>query len=666
MLSSATSEEACRGFDTDTAGWTLTPGAAALGELAAKYPDRFGRTILTTNFDPLIGVAIAAAGGTSFRTVLHRDGNLGQTDGVGSHVVHLHGYWYGSDTLHTPRQLSQARPQLRASLAHLIRDRTVVVMAYGGWDDAFTQALMDVVLDDNAFPEIIWCSREDPPKVRTRLLETLLPGINRGRVSLYGGINCHNFIPSLVALWAKRESPAFTRRPAKVEPDLSIPRTGYSRPQVRPYLINTDEDRPPVVEFYVGRRRDLAELETASFRIAFITGIGGQGKSALAASFFNAPSTEAKFDHRLWRDCKEQSEKFEDHLAHLIEALNDGRISGGEVSKQPIDVLAELFSSLTEDLRLLVIFDNVDHYVDLETGRLVGAAGEFIERFLARSSQARLIFTCRPQIDYPDTDVLSSRLAGLDLAATTELFGLRQAVASEDSIARAHDITGGHAFWLDLLAAQVANRSPKVALEALLNSISAGTGEIPDTTLRSIWQSLREREQIVLQVLAEAVRPTSALQLSDYLGNRLRFNQMSRAVRILRDLNLLVIKALDSGEDGYELHPVIRAFIHKTFKRAERIGFIDAILAVYAAFFGVHRDELNKKPRQGTVRHWIEGAEFVHQCRPLCASLHTAERGARHYATQPAAWRVCARCFIAPVIGKREGLGEFSRVRRFI
>ena len=198
IIDAMTTDESCRGFDVDESGWVIPPGAQALGELAARYPDILGRTILTTNFDPLIGASIRRAGGTTFRTILHRDGNLAQADGVGSHVVHLHGYWYGSDTLHTPRQLNQPRPQLRASLSHLLRDRTVVVLAYGGWDDAFTQALVDVVLDDNAYPEIIWCFRDAVPRMRAPLLEMLRPGIDRGRVSLYGGIDCNLFLPKAV------------------------------------------------------------------------------------------------------------------------------------------------------------------------------------------------------------------------------------------------------------------------------------------------------------------------------------------------------------------------------------------------------------------------------------------------------------------------------------
>ncbi len=129
------SDDACRNLELDVAGWAINPGTEYLGKLAAGYPDVFGKSILTTNFDPLIEVAIRHAGGAYFRTTLHTDGNLSQTEGTGCHVIHLHGYWYGSDTLHTARQLGQPRPHLRASLNQLLRNKLIVVCAYGGWDE---------------------------------------------------------------------------------------------------------------------------------------------------------------------------------------------------------------------------------------------------------------------------------------------------------------------------------------------------------------------------------------------------------------------------------------------------------------------------------------------------------------------------------------------------
>ncbi|EYF06769.1 hypothetical protein [Chondromyces apiculatus] len=82
-------------------------------------------------------------------------------------MVHMHGYWYGTDTLHAPLQLGQERPQLRASLARLLTGRTLVVLAYGGWDDIFTRTLRDVSADQGAYPDALWCFYDrDPERIR--------------------------------------------------------------------------------------------------------------------------------------------------------------------------------------------------------------------------------------------------------------------------------------------------------------------------------------------------------------------------------------------------------------------------------------------------------------------------------------------------------------------
>ncbi|GLQ87719.1 hypothetical protein GCM10007898_12860 [Dyella flagellata] len=53
--------ETCKELDADLAGWYLRPSLKALGQLLANHPGRLGRTVLTTNFDPLIQVAVQTA-----------------------------------------------------------------------------------------------------------------------------------------------------------------------------------------------------------------------------------------------------------------------------------------------------------------------------------------------------------------------------------------------------------------------------------------------------------------------------------------------------------------------------------------------------------------------------------------------------------------------------
>lgn len=56
-------EPSCRVWKSEIDGWWLSPATEALGELVTKVPKIFGHAILTTNFDPLIEVAIRKAHG---------------------------------------------------------------------------------------------------------------------------------------------------------------------------------------------------------------------------------------------------------------------------------------------------------------------------------------------------------------------------------------------------------------------------------------------------------------------------------------------------------------------------------------------------------------------------------------------------------------------------
>lgn len=188
-------------LDKDIKGWHLRPSIVSLGQLLAKRPGHIGRTILTTNFDPLIQIAVLAAGETYFRTVLSVDGTIGQSQGPGVEVVHLHGYWHGADTLHVPAQIGQPRPQLKRSLERLLQNRTLVVMGCGGWDDIFMSSLADLVTDPGLNPDVLWVFYEaDPTTILERydhVLTRFSPAVRRSRVQFYAGVDLHTFFPRL-------------------------------------------------------------------------------------------------------------------------------------------------------------------------------------------------------------------------------------------------------------------------------------------------------------------------------------------------------------------------------------------------------------------------------------------------------------------------------------
>ena len=122
----------------------------------------------------------------------------------------------------------------------------------------------------------------------------------------------------------------------------------------------------------------------------------------------------------MWRDCKEEGERFENQLISLIEKLSHGSVSGADISKQSIEVLTGLLFKHARQKKFLFVFDNVDHYVDLASNKMTGSVDRFIEAFLARSSNSKLFFTCRPFIQYANSAIYSQKLEGLEVHDKSE------------------------------------------------------------------------------------------------------------------------------------------------------------------------------------------------------------------------------------------------------
>jgi SIR2-like protein len=205
---------ACSALEADTAGWVLTKGLAALGEIVA----RSGKvsSIFTTNFDPLIEVAVRRAGGRCSKSVLTRDGTITSFVSEDPVVFHLHGDWFRADTLHTPELLTAERPELKASLRRSLGTQFVVVVGYGGWDDVITSALTELATDVESGFELRWAfheqSEDEIAKRYGRVIDCLGPALSR-RVRLHRDIDAHKLLSRI----ADSFPPAYAH-PARAAP----------------------------------------------------------------------------------------------------------------------------------------------------------------------------------------------------------------------------------------------------------------------------------------------------------------------------------------------------------------------------------------------------------------------------------------------------------------
>lgn len=240
-----TGEELRQIDERDPDGWILPPGAKGLGTLLVKQAGKYPGPVITTNFDPLVSVAIQQAGGQPHHTVLANDGQVpggGYDSAIALHVVHLHGYWLGGATLHSTAQLTAPRPMLRQSLQSMFHERTVVVVGYGGWNDAFMRTLRAMLFDEKI--EIVWCCYEHQVDQLIRryraLFESMQELIQRSQFRIYVGIDCRNIFDLLL----KGEPIAATM---SATPPLHSGASG-------PAEVSTPTAKPPAIGAPAGRR----------------------------------------------------------------------------------------------------------------------------------------------------------------------------------------------------------------------------------------------------------------------------------------------------------------------------------------------------------------------------------------------------------------------------
>jgi hypothetical protein len=186
-------------LEHDVDGWRVPEGLLLLADILRTQGHRVHRYLLTTNFDPLLEVALRRAGlrisdsyGVSgpneTMAELPRDGSPWT-------VVHLHGDSHDK-TLHNPAALSQPHEEVENWLADQLRGNHLLVLGYSGWDGLIQRTLArhfgrDAESKIDQGVEVLWAVYENPadhPHVNTGLADFFERYRVRG-VSAYYGID---------------------------------------------------------------------------------------------------------------------------------------------------------------------------------------------------------------------------------------------------------------------------------------------------------------------------------------------------------------------------------------------------------------------------------------------------------------------------------------------
>lgn len=148
--------------------WQKRGGMSAIASYIACHPNRRDHAIFTTNFDPLMSVALLTRQVNHARAAFeHQDYALSRIAADVPVIYHVHGYWTGANVLNLHDDMvADNRQSLAKSVAELMDKRTVVIAGYGGWDDIITKALCDILRSDAT--RIIWIlygNSELPPVI---------------------------------------------------------------------------------------------------------------------------------------------------------------------------------------------------------------------------------------------------------------------------------------------------------------------------------------------------------------------------------------------------------------------------------------------------------------------------------------------------------------------
>ena len=364
----------------------------------------------------------------------------------------------------------------------------------------------------------------------------------------------------------------------------AVSETGKDEPLPFTAFSTYDSDLPPLIDVWVGRELELELCRSIESGVLAITGIGGQGKSSLGAKILDIRTQRNAEVFWDWRDCREEANRFRTHLLSVIEHFTEGRVQPYMLAGANVTWLTKyLFRELATH-EVVIAFDNVDHYADIDQSLFISDVSDFINEALRIEHNALIIFTCRPRISYASSRFREIYLRGLKYEETVSLFAKRIPGGNVNSlrnvIERFHELTDGHPLWLNIIASQIGRK--KESADIILKSLESGEmDERANAMLRGVWNSLNDNQRSILRTMAELPRAMDTDSIYDYVTSSVNTrNHFDRAFRGLKAISLITGKGgHDATVSRYELHPMVTAFIRKEYgERGDRKELLDSLI----------------------------------------------------------------------------------------
>ena len=389
---------------------------------------------------------------------------------------------------------------------------------------------------------------------------------------------------------------------------------------------------PRTIQQREGKVQEIfAKLSEPQLTALVLTGIGGVGKSTLAALVYRYAEAQRRAGHgpfaapAVWLSI-DPAVTMADLAGNVFEVYGKPLPDFDNLSLHHQAVA--LFNVLNSgDQPRLVVLDQFENLLDIQTGHALTdrpGVGEWLDAINGQPCASKILLTSRPwpqgTREYPQTYMQEYTVRGLEVGEGSDLLRKLRIEASDGELQQAVEQCEGHAFSLTLLAALLQTRH--LTMSAFFNEAiytHVWKGNVARNLLDMIYQRQLNEEQRKLLLAFSVYRKPVHLDAAEALldvGQEVRHIQEHAALDVL--LNQHLLQAL--GEGRYQLHAIVAGYARGHFIDGDEAANREALRNAHARaaeyfvqFGGAHCPPREKRRQVGDVEPFIEAV--WHNCQ---------------------------------------------------
>lgn len=321
----------------------------------------------------------------------------------------------------------------------------------------------------------------------------------------------------------------------------------------------------------------FTQLSQTNITALALTGIGGAGKSTLAALVYQyteeqrAMHTGPFLSETHWLTV-DFTVTFADLISNIFEAL--GKPVPQLNNLAPHNQAVILFNALnTADKPRLIIFDQFENLLNWETGHARAdrpGISEWLDIINSQQCMCKFLLTSRPRPigthEYPPTYLQEYPVRGLEITEGVALLCNRGVKGTEEELQTAVIRCEGHALSLSLLASLIHDHT--LSLSLLLKDSTLWIGNIAGNLLDYIYTNQLNHVQRELLVAFSVYREPVLREAAEATITDAPRSQTSDALKALRVQHLIE----PTGEGHYQLHAIIAEYAYSHFDESNELA----------------------------------------------------------------------------------------------